>query len=670
MSASRFKSKDDYFSKRSGLAERVLAVKPPKPGRKRAVESAIPATLLRVHFCKTGESFEIEGQGRYRKGEYPLDDALRSHLNGEATVLINPLSNSGETAFTVVGFDISEAMDLPFSKARQYADELQNYGIPSVIEVAEGGKGHYHLWIFHEEPTAAWQFSEALIRLGQKIFGILLETVPSVRGEEYIPLPLQGESMLLQRRVFVNAVGKMIKDQGNVLQNILYCPKNRTQAFIGAMGKEAQPPVSLSKQAASPETKPPLPGIITAEIVPAPTERESTPVEALPYPGEAIVEAAEEPAPALVMKTAAESAPAPAMEAAENAEASAESAAAPAKEAIESEEGPESPVGAAPGIEEMEQTVSPVAEPVHEKEKRRRGEIATAEPDSSLPKPAGKPGKNPKGTVFLFFSRSGAHYAVEAGLVERIAGITGVTRVPGAEELFGTVESGGRMITVLDPTGFFGTARGSSAERGRIIALGGAWRGYGVFADIVTGPMVVTSEQVTSTGKEEYARGFITRPEGIRALLPDVGKMVARRASKPAAPGAISAAPAGRYMVFSLSERFYGIPVDVIREVLPGGKPSSGGGKMRLAGILPSVGAPASGAGPKRKRVLVLASGTPETGIPVDSIRGVRSIPSTALEPVMETSAGSAPIVAVARLSGDEGAVFILDADRMLAQIR
>ncbi len=279
MSAARFKSKDDYFGKRSGLAERVLATKSPKPARKRGVESSIPAALLRVHFCKTVDRFEIEGRGRYRKGEYPLDDALRNHLDGDVTVLVNPLSGAGETAFSVARFDLSGGMDLPFSKARQFADELQVYGVPSLVEVAEGGKGHYHVWIFHEEPVPSWPFSEALIRLGQRLFGVCLETVPSVRGDEYIALPLQGESMLLQRRVFVNAVGKMIKDQGHVLQSIEYCPRNTAESFMTAVAQAAHstkvvPSAQTSASPAKPGTAPACPPVGAAHPGTAvPTER-------------------------------------------------------------------------------------------------------------------------------------------------------------------------------------------------------------------------------------------------------------------------------------------------------------------------------------------------------------------------------------------------------------
>jgi chemotaxis signal transduction protein len=149
-----------------------------------------------------------------------------------------------------------------------------------------------------------------------------------------------------------------------------------------------------------------------------------------------------------------------------------------------------------------------------------------------------------------------------------------------------------------------------------------------------------------------------------------VEKMIAPRIPKWEIPGAVAAKPAGRYMVFRLAERFYGLPVNAIREVLPGDKLSYRGAGMRLIkGVLPGD-VPASSAGPGRERVLVLSSGEPETGIPVDSVRGVTDIPSDSLEPVSGTVPGGAPIVAVARLSGGMEHIFILDAGRMRAPVR
>jgi chemotaxis signal transduction protein len=232
MSAGRFKSKDDYFSKKSGLTERVIQANPQKPPKKET-ESNILVTLLRVHFCKTVDSFEIKGEGKFRKGEYSLDDALSRHLAGDANVLINPLSHSGETAFSLVKFDLSPEMDQPFNKARQFADELLKYGIPSQIEITGGGNGHYHLFIFHEEPIPGRPFSEALIRLGHKLFSFYLETTPQITGDSYVSLPLQREETPFHRTVFVDDFGKMIKDQIAVLRAIEPCKKNKAEAFIG-----------------------------------------------------------------------------------------------------------------------------------------------------------------------------------------------------------------------------------------------------------------------------------------------------------------------------------------------------------------------------------------------------------------------------------------------------
>lgn len=234
MTAARFKSKDDYFSKRSDLARRVIESEPQKHPKK-GVFTSVPVSLVNDLFCRTTDSFEIEGRGHFTAGEYSLDEALLKHLSGDETVKVNPLSHNGETVWNVVRFVLSDTMDHPFTKAKQFADELQSHDIRSLIEVTEGGKGDYHLWIFHEEPVDGQALADALVRLGRKLFGQLLETAPSRDKEVYIPLPLQGDSLLFQHRVFVNGVGKMIKDQSSVLKTAPLNPPHVIEAFISSI---------------------------------------------------------------------------------------------------------------------------------------------------------------------------------------------------------------------------------------------------------------------------------------------------------------------------------------------------------------------------------------------------------------------------------------------------
>ena len=234
MSAARFKSNDDYFSKRSGLARQVIEKKPQKR-QKKSLDTSIPVSIMSEIFCQTIDRFEISDKGRFETGEYSLDEALIQHLAGGESIKINPLSQSGEAEWNVVHFALSGKMDHPFTKAKQFSEKLLSFGIQSYIEVAGRGKGDYHLWIFHEKPVNGRAVAEALNRLGLKLFGIDLEMAPSMEGAQYIPLPLQGESILFQRCVFVNSVGKMIRNQRSFLLNIERTPGEAVEAFLEEM---------------------------------------------------------------------------------------------------------------------------------------------------------------------------------------------------------------------------------------------------------------------------------------------------------------------------------------------------------------------------------------------------------------------------------------------------
>ncbi len=624
MSAARFKSKEDYFSKRTGLAEKVLMVKPPRPGRKRGLESAIPAALLRVHFCKTVDYFQIEGRGKYSKGEFPLDDALREHLNGESTVLVNPLSHAGETAFTVVRFDVSEMMGHPFSKARKFSEELKNYGIPSSIEVAEGGKGHYHLWIFHEEPVVAWPFSESLIQMGKKLFGILLETVPSIRGEEYLPLPLQGESMLLQRRVFVNAVGKMIKDQGNVLQNLEFCPKERAEAFAGEMKRLISPAQPIPKPApakAVPEVRPPAPAPESVKAVfPKPLIQGKTP------PQKAFKPPAISSAPRLTEKKITESIA---------------SCVKPAEKSGE------------PTIS-IEKSIPPAVRDIP----------VIPEADASAKKAQ-------RYRLYLSFSRCGMSFVLEAQMVERVAGKSGMVPRPNSGCIFGALEQSGRVVAVLDPAAFFGEKTEEPGERARIIVLGETWRNYGFLADSVSGTVSLRPVERFSEGGGAFLRGVITQPDGERLFLPDVEEMIRRRTSPQSGPepGIAFPGPEGQYVLFSIENRLYDIPAGLIRKVISG-RHFLSSQKLKIFDMRSKTSIEslsyAGRAEAKQKRILTVDAGAQEVGIPVESILGIRDIPSTAFERVTETMADGMPVVAIARLSKSERPAFILNPESML----
>ncbi len=191
----------------------------------------IPPTLLRLLFFVTGEHFKVDDGSPFQRGEHPIDELIERHLSGDSSLSVNPLSKSGETAWHVVKFSLADDIQHPFSKARTFVDELAAWNISAVIEVAEGGKGHYHVWIFHEAPIPAAPFSQALRGFGKEKTGIDLAVVPDDEFSDYFPLPLQGELSLMQRCVFVNTVGKMVKDQRGLLNAIVKTKREATDDF-------------------------------------------------------------------------------------------------------------------------------------------------------------------------------------------------------------------------------------------------------------------------------------------------------------------------------------------------------------------------------------------------------------------------------------------------------
>jgi len=268
--SARFKSSDSYFRKKSDLTKQVLRV-PEKKGAKKRKAGALPVTLLRDLFCSTAERFRIEGEGTFVIGvdaASDIDDALERHLSGDATVSVDPVSSSGRTAWHAVVFDIAAPIDHPFSKAREYADMLEKRGIGTLLEVGEGGKGHYRVWIFHQKPAPSVTTARALSRLAESLFGVTVTVRPSGEAEtdSFVTLPFQGESMLLQRGVLVNSVGKKVKDQRAALESAEPCPESALESLIGDFGggpeaedTKAAAPLQPAVDAARPtrkETKP------------------------------------------------------------------------------------------------------------------------------------------------------------------------------------------------------------------------------------------------------------------------------------------------------------------------------------------------------------------------------------------------------------------------------
>ncbi len=642
MSAGRFKSKDDYFTHKSGLAERVISAKPQKV-RRRSIESTVPATLLRVLFCKTVDEFEIEGKGRFKKGEYPLDDAIASHLEGDLTVLVNPLSHSGETAFSVVRFDLSESMDHPFSCARQFADELGAFSIPCLIEVNEGGKGHYHLWVFHEEPIPAWQFSEALIRLGGSLFNTMIDTVPSVRGVEFVPLPLQGESLLLQRRVFVNAVGKMIRDQGNVLRSLEYCPRRTSSAFIEHMNRMAAKPVPAQTArpvreenpapASAPTPAPPArPGVKqqqppaaahtapTSDLAPPAAPIAPVPSPRPPETPRVSTERPEQERPQISPRT--ESIQPERERIVERLSATAPPLAlppepAPVEEPAVPAAAADSPQSSAPVQVETVQERVPEAVPAVER---------PVESERTMPSEISC-------DRLLLFERGGTEWGIPHDQVLRVAalekGSTGFT-VSG-----GIVRSGSETLVLVD-TAASDPGAGIQAYVPRFeVILAGAFKGFALAADRISGVRALMKGSKKVSGQERIV--FESADGSHRIDVPDLEALCKTAEKTDGLPVSSTSSRSyrGMFLILSMRNALYAIPSEKVRNVLPADARDTGVmiDPARACGLEPSMGEKWT-MEPEHCRRIVVEGREGLVTVAAERVIGMKKIDSDSMEDV------------------------------------
>ena len=240
MSAARFKSRDDYFSKKTNLAKKVLNTHKNGTTDTPAGDSIDTEAFITAFYGATATK-------RFASSDMKdsLADTVNRHLLGESTLSIMPTDTEGIVPWHVVLFSTSLDMDHPFTKAKTFCDKLSEYGIGTLIEVTGEGKGHYHVWIFHDEQVDPESFTEALRSLSVKHLEVEATAHPSSASDNaYITLPLQGESRMLQRSVFVNSVGKMRKNQSSVLRDITPADQAVIKAFISSFDDSTEDVVS------------------------------------------------------------------------------------------------------------------------------------------------------------------------------------------------------------------------------------------------------------------------------------------------------------------------------------------------------------------------------------------------------------------------------------------
>lgn len=253
MSAARFKSRDDYFSKKTNLAKKVLDTHKKDTADTTANDSIDTDAFIRVFYGSTAKKrFDSS------TGAKSLTDSVDRHLRGDSTLSIMPAGPEGTVPWHVVLFSTSTGMDHPFTKAKTFCDKLSGHGIATQIEVTGEGKGHYHVWIFHVEQVDPEPLTKALSKLCDTLFDEEVDIHPASKGDNtYTKLPMQGESVIMQRSVFVNSVGKMHKNQTTVLKEIIPTDQATIDTFITSFAEITKPAASekkpdVKKQASSP----------------------------------------------------------------------------------------------------------------------------------------------------------------------------------------------------------------------------------------------------------------------------------------------------------------------------------------------------------------------------------------------------------------------------------
>ncbi len=257
----RFKSSYNYFEKKSNLTGKVvkglLEPKPVAPTRPR--DCIVPVETAMDLFCGTVERYRVNGGDIAAGGRADLEARLADHLAGEALLAVDPVTRTGATAWHIVRLEKTPEFPQPFAVACNLAAEFAERGVPTLLEVTEGGKGHYRLWVFHAVPVDAARVADTLSSAVSS-HGLPPSSVaPTCRGE-FIDLPLQKESALLQRRVFVNTVGKPLRNQAEALAAVERVSLDTVLALAdkavapAETKKAANEPVKVKKTAAPSET--------------------------------------------------------------------------------------------------------------------------------------------------------------------------------------------------------------------------------------------------------------------------------------------------------------------------------------------------------------------------------------------------------------------------------
>jgi chemotaxis signal transduction protein len=254
-------------------------------------------------------------------------------------------------------------------------------------------------------------------------------------------------------------------------------------------------------------------------------------------------------------------------------------------------------------------------------------------------------------------------------------------------------------VTVLDIGNLSGSGDSTAPVSGRIVALGAEFSGYGLLADHVPGIVAVSEGVFTPLETDEFFGGMWEFSGGSRRILfPDMNRICRTLQVGSAGKDRTPDEPekGDSYVVFTVGGGSYAVPARAVERILSAEQ--SGGGQnagmpaskrfdlrvpplvpctsgeprpamdsradgIRTGGMdgKPGLGTPFNKLGTPWSRTLVVSHGNLMAEVPVDRIEGVRRIGSASLDRFPRPERAESPVRAVARFSGKERPVFILD---------
>lgn len=169
------------------------------------------------------------------------EDVLKSHLRGEASIGLFPISQTDTCAFLAIDFDKKDWRDA-VSVLRKTAEQQ---GFEAHVEISRSGNGA-HVWFFFEEEIPCQQarkFGKILLELAMQEsqnvsfssfdrFFPNQDFLPKGGFGNLIALPLQGKAYAEGRTVFVDADFQPYLNQWGYLQSIVRIGRKQLEKIL------------------------------------------------------------------------------------------------------------------------------------------------------------------------------------------------------------------------------------------------------------------------------------------------------------------------------------------------------------------------------------------------------------------------------------------------------